>query len=141
MERLEPFMIIFRKQTKTLFGLRVWKNMVHTVCKRRVGHDRFRLLRFGVARGTSLRQRLKLQHMSAGIPSNLRPASNDSMSASVLLCHTAVCFLQVHLVGANVSVPKMHNILLHEDMESFKSRAKSASWKVPNLHSEAEFPT
>ena len=38
----------------------------------------------------------------AGILSNLRPASNEIISASVLLCETAVCLLQVQLIGTNV---------------------------------------
>ena len=32
--------------------------------------------------------------LSAGVSSNLRPASSEITSASVLLCETAVCFLQ-----------------------------------------------
>ena len=48
--------------------------------------------------------------LRAGIPSNLGPASHELISASVLLCETAVCFLQVQLIGTNVRLPKMHDI-------------------------------
>ena len=40
--------------------------------------------------------------LSAEIPSNLRPASRETISASVLLCETAVYLFEVQLIGANV---------------------------------------
>ena len=39
---------------------------------------------------------------SAGIPSNLNPASNELISDSVELCETEVCFLRIQLIGTNV---------------------------------------
>ena len=45
---------------------------------------------------------------SAGIPSNLNPASKEMISASVELCETEVCFLHLQLVGTNVWLRKMH---------------------------------
>ena len=65
--------------------------------------------------------------LSAGIPSDHTPASNEIISASVALCATAVCFLQIKLVGTDVWVPKIHNIPPDVDFESFRSPAKSAS--------------
>ena len=44
--------------------------------------------------------------LSAGSPSNLRPASNEIISASVLLCDTAACFLQVNLLEQMCGFPK-----------------------------------
>ena len=39
--------------------------------------------------------------LSAGIPSYLRPAPNETISDSVLLRETFVCFLQDQLIGTN----------------------------------------
>ena len=39
---------------------------------------------------------------SAGIPSNLNPASEEIISDSVELCETEVCFLHIQLIGTNV---------------------------------------
>ena len=50
------------------------------------------------------------QKMSAGIPSNLRPASHGIISASVLLRDTADSFLQVQLAGTHVRLSKIHKI-------------------------------
>ena len=67
--------------------------------------------------------------LSTGIPSNLKPASNEIISASKLLCETAVCLLQVQHTGTNVLLPKMHSTPSDVDVESLRSLAKSASWK------------
>ena len=47
---------------------------------------------------------------SAGIPSNLNPASKEMISDSVELCETEVCFLHIQLIGTNVWLPQMHNV-------------------------------
>ena len=39
---------------------------------------------------------------SAGIPSNLNPASKEMISDSVELCETEVRFLHIQVVGTNV---------------------------------------
>ena len=44
--------------------------------------------------------------LSAGSPANLRPASNEISCASVLLCDTAVCILQVQLTVRMCGFPK-----------------------------------
>ena len=42
----------------------------------------------------------------AGIPSNLNPASKETIYDSVELCETEVCFLHIQLIGTNVRLPK-----------------------------------
>ena len=64
---------------------------------------------------------------SAGIPSNLNPASKEMISDSVELCETEVCFLHIQLIGTNVWLPKMHNVPPDVDFESSRSPAKSES--------------
>ena len=77
---------------------------------------------------------------SAGMPSNLNPASKEMISDSVELCKTEVCFLHIHPIGTNVWLPKTHNVLLGVDFGSSKSPAKSESWNSLNLHCFAVFP-
>ena len=78
---------------------------------------------------------------SAGIPSNLNPASKEMISDSVELCETEVCFLHIQLIGTNAWLPKMHNVPPEVDFESSRSPAKSESWNSPSLHCLAVFPT
>ena len=78
---------------------------------------------------------------SAGFPSNLDPASKEMIYDSVELCETEVRFLQIQLIGANVWLPKMHNVPPDVDFESSRSLAKSESWNSHNLHCLAVFPT
>ena len=78
---------------------------------------------------------------SAGIPSNLNPASKEMISDSVELCETEVCFLHIQLIGTNVGLPKMHNVPPDVDFESSRYPAKSESWNSPNLLCLAVFPT
>ena len=80
-------------------------------------------------------------HLSARIHSNLRPPSHEIISASVLVCETAVLFLQDQPIGTHVLLSKMHNIPSDVHLESARSPAKSASWKRPSLHSDAVLPT
>ena len=42
------------------------------------------------------------QRSRAGIPSMRKHASREMISASVELCETEVCFLQIQLIGTNV---------------------------------------
>ena len=77
--------------------------------------------------------------LSAEIPSSLRPASDEIVFASVLLCDTAVCFLQVQRIGTNGWIPEMHSVP-SDVVESVGPPAKLASWTRPNLHVDAEFP-
>ena len=44
----------------------------------------------------------QIHKSSAGIPSNLNPASKEMISDSVELCETEVCFLHIQLIGTNV---------------------------------------
>ena len=67
-------------------------------------------------------------------PSNLSPVSKETISDSVELCETAVCFLHIQLIGTNVWLPKMHNVPSEVDFESSISPAKSESWNSPSLH-------
>ena len=84
-----------RRQTKTLSGWRCvfggtlyWRNTVKTVCLPLVRHERFRFGRGSVLRRNSF-------HILDQRPTEIS-------SASVLLCETAVCLLQVQLIGTNV---------------------------------------
>ena len=77
---------------------------------------------------------------SAGIPSNLYPASKEMISDSVELCETEVCFLHIQLIDTNVWLPKVHNVPPVVDFESSWSPAKSESWNSPSLHCLAVFP-
>ena len=61
---------------------------------------------------------------SAGIPSNLNPASKEMISDSVELCETDLCFLHIQLIGTNVWLPKMHNVPPEVDFESPKISRK-----------------
>ena len=47
----------------------------------------------------------------AKIPSIRKPASSDMISDSVELWDTDVCFLHIQLIGTNVRLPKIHQIL------------------------------
>ena len=47
---------------------------------------------------------------SAGISSNLNPASKEMISDSVEMCETEVCFLHSQLIGTNVWLPKTQNV-------------------------------
>ena len=68
---------------------------------------------------------------SAGITSNLNPASKEMISDSVELCETEVCFLHIQVIGTNYWLTKMHNVPPEVDFESSRSPAKSESWTVP----------
>ena len=46
--------------------------------------------------------------LNAEIPSIRRLASNETISASVLPCETAVCFLRDNEIGTDVWLPNMH---------------------------------
>ena len=48
------------------------------------------------------------------------PASSGKRSASVLLCDTAVCFLQAHEIGTNVCDPNIHRTPPEVDFESVR---------------------
>ena len=50
-----------------------------------------------------------------------RPASSEMISASVLLCATAVCFLLDHEISTDVWLPKMYNTPHDVDLESARS--------------------
>ena len=52
------------------------------------------VLRIGFLPASGSNTSVTMSHnVSAGIPVNLTPASNDIIYASVLLCETGVCFL------------------------------------------------
>ena len=95
------------------------------------------LIWFGGEWNTSI---TKSQRSSAGIPSMLKPASREIMSASVELCETDVCFLHIQPVGTNAWLPNMHETPPDVDFESSRSPAKSESWNNPDLHCCAVFP-
>ena len=78
--------------------------------------------------------------ISAGIPSNLNPASKEMISDSVEPCETEVCFSHIQLIGTNVWLPKMHNVPHGVDSESSGSPGKSEFWNSPNMHCLAMFP-
>ena len=65
--------------------------------------------------------------LSAGILSILRPTSFETISALVLPCETAVCFLKDHEAGTYVWLPIMHDTPLDVDLDSARSPAKPAS--------------
>ena len=67
---------------------------------------------------------IRSHESSAGIPSNLNPASKEMISDSVELCETEVCFLHIQLIGTNVGLPQMHNVPTDVDFESSRSPAK-----------------
>ena len=126
----------------------VWRNIINKYCLITYCPSwEISSFGFGVACRISLsaggcNTPVTLSHkLSTGIPSYLKPASNEIISASVLLCETAVCFLQVHLIGTNVLLPNMHSTLPDVDVESVRSPAKSASWKRTYLYSDAVLPT
>ena len=54
---------------------------------------------FGAERNASI---TKSQRVRAGIPSMRKPASREMISASVELCETEVCFLQIQLISTKV---------------------------------------
>ena len=54
----------------------------------------------------------------AGIPSNLNPASKETISDSVELCETEVCFLHIQHIDTNVRLPKMHSVPPEVDFET-----------------------
>ena len=102
----------------------------------------FDLLCMGLFSAQSFDASITVSHkLSAGIPSNLRPASNEIISASVLLCETAVCLLRHSLIDTSVLLPKKHNKHPDVDLESARSLARSASWKRPSLHWDVVVPT
>ena len=74
----------------------------------------------------------KSQRVRAGIPSMREPAPRETISDSVELCETEVCFLHIQLVGTNVWLPKMHRTRPDVDFESSRSPAKSESWHNPS---------
>ena len=126
-DHLDHRIIIFEeKQRRSLAGdVRVWRHVINAVCQLVVRHDRFCLLVFDVVHGrghspldarsdTTITMSFKLSERN---PSYLRPASNEIISASVLLWEAAVCFLQVQFV--------------------FRPPTNSTSWKRPCLHSDA----
>ena len=78
---------------------------------------------------------------SAGIPSNLNPASKQMISDSVELRETGICFLHIQLIGTNVWLPKTHNVPPNVDFESSRSPTKSESWNSPSLHCWAVLPS
>ena len=51
-----------------------------------------------------------------------KPASREIISASVELCETEVCCLNIQQFGTNVSLPKMHKRLPDVDFESLGHR-------------------
>ena len=67
------------------------------------------------------------QRSRAGYPSIRNPASRETISNSVELCETEVCFLHIQLTGTNVLLPKIHKTPLEVDFESSRSPAKSES--------------
>ena len=77
----------------------------------------------------------------AGSPSILNPASNETISDSVELWDTYVCFLHIQLVGTNVRLPKTHKIHPEVGFESSRSPAKFESWNKPNRQCCAVLPT
>ena len=78
--------------------------------------------------------------LSAGIPSNLRPAS-EIIFDSVQLRGTVVRFLQVQPVGTNAWLSKTHNIPPDVDLESVKVTCLVGFLEKLNLHSDAVCPT
>ena len=84
---------------------------------------------------------IRSHNSRAGKPSNLNPVSKETISDSVELWETAVCFLHIQLIGTNVWLPKMHNVPPEVDFESSRSPAKSESWNSTNLHCLAVLPT
>ena len=79
--------------------------------------------------------------VTAGIPSNLNPASKEMISDSVELYATEVYFLHIQLIGTNVWLQTMHKTPPDVVFESLRSAAKSESWHNPNLHCCAVIPT
>ena len=77
----------------------------------------------------------------AGIPSIRNAVSRAMTSASVLLCETAVCFLQIHEMGTKVLGPTSASITPVVDFVSLKSPAKLASVKSASQQSLASSPT
>ena len=61
---------------------------------------------------------------SAGVPSVLKPASKETMSDSVELCETEVCFLHIQLIGTNGWLPKVHNVPSEVDFWVLKISCK-----------------
>ena len=96
------------------------------------------LVWFGAEWNTSITES---QRSRAGIPSMRKPALRGTISASVELCETEVCFLHIQLFGTNVWLPNMHKSPPEVDLESSRSPAKSESWKSSSLQCCAVFPT
>ena len=70
-----------------------------------------------------------------------KPASRETISASIELCKTEVCFLRVQLLGTNVGLPKIHKTLLMLIM-SLQGLLQNQSLDImPILHCCAVFPT
>ena len=64
------------------------------------------------------------ERVRAGMPSIRNPASRDIISASVELCGTEGCFLDIQLIATYV---EMHRTPPDVDFESSRSPAKSES--------------
>ena len=95
------------------------------------------LLRMGALPAAGSNTSVIVSHQSsARMPSTLRPGSNELISALVLLCEAAVCFLPVQLLCTNVWLPEMYNMHPDVDLESARTPAKSASWKRLNLNAD-----
>ena len=107
-DQLDHSITVFKNEKRCAFGRTYTMMSVNLLSAIRD----FVFLAFGVVQPIARCQRLqhirfpKSHRVSAGIPSNLRPASDEIIAASVLLCDTAVCFLQVQLAGTNVWLPK-----------------------------------
>ena len=69
----------------------------------------------------------QIPHVKRGYTVHLNPASKEIISDSVELCETEACFLHIQLIGANVWLPKVHNVPPEVDFESSRSPAKSES--------------
>ena len=73
----------------------------------------------------------KFQRSRAGIPSIRKPVSRETISASVELCGTEVCFSHIQLIGTNVWLSKTHNVPPEVDFESSRSLQNRSLETVP----------
>ena len=60
----------------------------------------------------------------AGSPSMRNPASNETISDSVELCETEVCFLHIQLMGTKGRLPKIHKTPTRSWFRVFKVTSK-----------------
>ena len=95
------------------------------------------------SKNRSLTERLHIasNKIMVGNASNLKPTSAAAISASAVLCDTAVCFFDWALIGKKIVLPAKFRLAPETDFESTLSDAKSESVYSHNSQSFLSSPT